>query len=139
MEAGLDAPPYFWGASEDEIAANYNGCGPEKFSKLQDEIVKVLTGTKSPDEELRKILTWIFELFELGFVIHDWDFKNSDNTETGFIESNHRLYTNMGRLLNAKYPVWNPLNWPKRAFWWLKMRLVYKAVSSSEGLRAWRD
>lgn len=140
MLAGLDATPAFWGTDEEVLAKMFNGCGPDKFSKLQQEIAEMFIdkGT-DPNEALRKLLTEIFALFILGFVIHDFDFSNSDKTRKGFDEANNRLLENMRRLLNNKYPLWKFWLYPLRARWWVRMEVVYAAVGSDEGFRAWCD
>ena len=69
----------------------YNGCGADWMP-----------------QSLRDRLTSLFAIFAPAFLIHDWDYTNSDGSEEKFHAANLRLFTNCRRLADASYG-W--LNW----------------------------
>jgi hypothetical protein len=137
--AGLHAPDSFWAASEEEIAANFNGAGPDTFSLSRWRIVRAVFGDSDLNAAFRAILTRFLELFVLAFVIHDWRYANADRTEAGFHAANAEMLANMAILLEQAFPFRQFWRWADRARWWLRMRLAYRAVESDDGYQAWMD
>lgn len=140
-KAGLKAPESFWSAKPEEIETCYNGAGPDKIPMAARLFLEKILG-ESDIEKLeqggRKILTKLLDLYEPAFVIHDWDFKQSNGTEAKFHEANERMWQNMRILLNKAYSIWNPFKWKERALWWGKGKAAYYACEEY-GLDAWRD
>lgn len=140
-DAGLEASESFWQAKPLEIENTYNGAGPDHFPMalrlfLEKELGE--TDIEKLESAGRKVLTKLLELYALAFVIHDWDFKQSDGTEESFHKANDRMWQNIRILLSAKYSFWNPFSWKERAIWWGKGRAAYYACEEY-GFDAWRD
>lgn len=117
----LDAVKEFWATPEEEIAYIYNGAGPDWMLPLG-----------------RKVITYLLDLFQGAFIIHDFDFQRSDKSRENFDIANLRMKQNMGRILDKEYPVGNPFNWFQRARWWWRMRAAYRACDRF-GWSAWCD
>ena len=137
----MEAQESFWKADPSEIAKNYNGAGPDNLPAGLRVFLEKEFGTADVSKLAaggRKILTSMLSLFVLAYVIHDWDYAHSDRTEDGFHAANNRMRDNMSKLLNSKYPVWNPLTWRSRAIWWGKAQAAYYACEKF-GMSAWED
>lgn len=75
------------GRQDADIAADYNGCGPEWFPGF-----------------IREKLTSFLALFEPAFLVHDSDFSQADGSTFAFAQANDRLEMNCLRLANYNYP-----------------------------------
>lgn len=141
--AGLQAEPEFWATSEADVAAIYNGAGPDHFPTAINMLLRVLTFANSDeaDDNGRDFLTFMLRLFDLVFAIHDFDFRpgRPDKSEDAFHAANQRMLDNMEIILNAEYPLWQFWWYFERAWWWTKMQLAYEACESNAGLAAWND
>lgn len=129
LKFGLDAPAAFWHADALEIGRIYNGAGPDNLPKA----LSFLDATY-----VRQELTEWLKLFELAFVIHDYEFAFSDGTEASFHAANKRMLANMKKILDAEYPFWKFWTWGFRSRWWLRAKAAYIACERF-GLDAWRD
>ena len=129
MKYGLAAPSAFWHADDLEIARIYNGAGPDNMPKALSFLDAA---------EVRQELTEWLKLFELAFVIHDYEFAFSDGTEASFHATNDRMLANMKKILEAEYPFWKFLMWRFRSRWWLRAQAAHFACEKF-GLEAWRD
>lgn len=78
------------GRQDADIAADYNGCGPEWLPGF-----------------IREKLTSFLALFEPAFLIHDSDFASSDGSTFAFTQANDRLEMNCLRLSSYTYPWWS--------------------------------
>lgn len=78
------------GRQDADIAADYNGCGPEWLPGF-----------------IREKLTSFLALFEPAFLIHDSDFASSDGSTFAFAQANDRLEMNCLRLSSYTYPWWS--------------------------------
>lgn len=78
------------GRQDADIAADYNGCGPEWLPGF-----------------LREKLTSFLSLFEPAFLIHDSDYASSDGSTFDFSLANDRLEMNCLRLSSYTYPWWS--------------------------------
>ncbi len=135
--AGLEAPEAFWSDSEANIAAIFNGCGPDDFTGLPGHVLDALVGPDRADAVGRAILGRFLELFTPAFVIHDWEYHQSDRTEAGFHAANLRMLRNMELLLEQAHPFRRFWEWPERVRWWIRLRLAFRAVESAAGYQAW--
>lgn len=137
--AGLIAPDSFWAASEEEIGAIYNGCGPDTFNGWPRWFLRRIFGEDLADMAGRAMLTQFLRIFEPAFPPHDWEYNYSDHTEESWHAANERMLHNMGVLLEAAYPFAHVWAWPLRVRWYLRMRAAYRAVESDDGYQAWLD
>lgn len=102
----------------DEIAAEYNGIGPEFL----------------PDE-IRDEVTRFLAIFEPAALIHDLRYSRADGTREGFETANMEFHANCLTLARAKYPWWRFVSRrvaEKTAF------ALFKAVDSYLGWVAYR-
>lgn len=136
--ARLDAPRSFWEASEEAIAAVYNGAGPDEFNGWPRWFLVRVFGDRYADDAGRAMLTQFLNLYWKAFVIHDWRYAVADGTLLGFVEANEEMRRNMKKLLNQAYPLSRVWTWPLRARWYLRLRAAYAAVCSDAGWEAWR-
>jgi len=120
-EYDLNVPTGFRELTMDYIADNYNGAGPDWMP-----------------EEARHVLTWLLDIFEPAFLIHDMEFSASDRTEKGFIAANNRLWRNIKKIINYLYPLYNPFCWAEHARWWCKGYETWQACVKF-GHSAWMD
>lgn len=120
-EYALETPKNFSMLTAESIADIYNGAGPDWMPAWQ-----------------RAILTEFLEIFEPVFVIHDIRFNFSDKTKRGFNTANNEMWRNMKRVLSAKFPLSNPLNWLSRAKWYTRAYIAYKACKDC-GWKAWTN
>ena len=72
----------------EELAAEYNGAGPDSWIP-----------------EARNILTKAMELFKPVVLIHDMQFAQSDGTDEGFAKTVDDWCANTKKIKNALYPV----------------------------------
>ncbi len=114
---GLEAPESFWMAPVEELARNYNGCGPEWMSKFE-----------------RATLTFALRVFEPAILIHDYEFSESDGTKKSFKAANSRIFANCVKLAIAAY-AWYRL-WRYR---WLRRAAVVWIFCRYGGWSAWTD
>ncbi len=90
----LDAPESFWESSDEQLAEIYNGAGPDQLGKYG-----------------RAKLTKFLEMFEAAFLIHDFEFENSDDSKAGLALANERMWKNMCKL------VFGLCNWRNYTQW----------------------
>jgi len=99
----LSAPEEFWTATDEYLADNYNGAGPDWLPQWG-----------------RAVLTFFLWLFAAAFLIHDFQFTKSDKSEKGFAEANSEMLYNMLKLNDAKFGSWwlKPLHtcWRDKAY-----------------------
>ena len=106
--------------SADEMAAAWNGIGPEFLpSEIRDRITDALA------------------LFKPACFIHDLRFAQSDGRRHEFVLANAELLDNCRKCAAHAYPWW--LHPWKRIRANAAAALIYKACSSSAGWRAWID
>ena len=75
------------GRQDADIAADYNGCGPEWLPA-----------------PIREKLTRLLAIFEPAFLIHDCDYSAANGSTGDWAEANDRLEMNCLRLANYTYP-----------------------------------
>lgn len=102
----------------DEIAAEYNGIGPEFL----------------PDE-IRDEVTRFLALFEPAALIHDLRYSAGNGTREDFENANMEFHANCLTLARAKYAWWRPL---RRCAAESAALALFKAVSSYFGWVAYR-
>ncbi|MCR5750720.1 MAG: hypothetical protein K6G91_02045 [Kiritimatiellae bacterium] len=117
-EAGLSGSMELLSMPTEDIAANYNGIGPECLS-----------------EEGRRKLTKVFKFHEAACLIHDVvRFAKSDGTSARFNEANDELERNGYILADFKCAWYNPMRyWHHRG-----ARIIAKACRVA-GWSAWMD
>ena len=118
IAAGLEGADALTDAPSWALARIYNGCGAEWMP-----------------ESFRQRLTKWLEVFESAFLIHDWDFSDSDGTRVGFVRANERLERNCRKLADFVYPWYNWRRYAARAL----APVVYEAVSCPGGWLAWQQ
>lgn len=110
----------------EEIAAEYNGAGPDSWLP-----------------EAREILTKAMELFKPVVLIHDMQFAQSDGSDEGFARTVADWCANTRKIKDAEYPV----NWWKILFnksyrmkveyWTCIMESANYAISTKAAKDAW--
>lgn len=115
----LESPWSYKQATPEQIAAQSNGIGPDRWPK-----------------HLREHVTDALSLFAPAAVIHDWEFgpPENDGTLERWHEANARFGENCKRLARAKYPVWRFL---RRGASLAVADSLYWAVESPAGREAW--
>jgi len=88
--ADLDGVEFIQDCSYAELAAAYNGIGPEW-----------LPGA------LREKVTRYLALFEPAALIHDMRYAKGDGTQLAWQQANEEFRQNCRRLADAAYPWWN--------------------------------
>jgi len=134
----LDMPDSFKNATDETIRTVYNGCGPDHFNSVFDWLAEHVFKVKPDqvDDVLRDKLTAHYAFFEAAFMIHDWDFQNSDGTESSFHTANKRLYANCKRLVAALLSWWKePIAKAKRE---IQCWNIFTACERF-GLEAWQS
>lgn len=111
--------------SLEEIAAEYNGAGPDNWIP-----------------EAREILTKAMALFKPVVLIHDMQFAHSDGTDEGFARTVADWRANTRKILAAEYPLftWRILDKSYRldlAYWTGVMEAVNLAISTGAAKDAW--
>jgi hypothetical protein len=121
LDFNLEATDSFWICPVDILANIYNGAGPDWLPNWT-----------------RAILSFILRLFGPAFLIHDFDFELSDKTRKGFNLVNKRMWRNIRKILSFEYPLTKWRLWKKRAHWWSKGFIAYRACVRG-GWSAWLD
>ena len=108
-----------------ELAAEYNGAGPDSWIP-----------------EAREILTKAMALFKPVALIHDIQFAQSDGTDEGFDRTVSDWRANTRKILSAEYPLftWRILNKSYRlnlAYWTGVMEAANLAISTRAAKDAW--
>ena len=117
VEAQLEGSAVIGAHTVDELAAVYNGCGPEWLPR-----------------SMREFLSRHFAEFAPAFLVHDWDFAHSDGTRLSFSRANDRLERNCRRLADLAHP-WH--SWRRYA---LRLRAYAIADACRDcGWKAWKD
>ena len=111
--------------SLEEIAAEYNGAGPDSWLP-----------------EARDILTRAMALFKPVVLIHDIQFAQSDGTDEGFARTVDDWCANTGKIMNAVFPLftWRLLNKGYRrelAYWTGVRQAADLAISTKAAKDAW--
>ena len=109
----------------EEIAAEYNGAGPDSWLPIA-----------------REALTAVMELFKPVVLIHDMQFAQSDGTDEGFAKTVDDWCSNTRKILATAYPFWT---WRllsksyriKLAYWTGIMETVNIAISTRAAKEAW--
>jgi len=117
--ADLDGLDFARTFAVDEIAANFNGIGPEWLKP-----------------EIREKLTDWLSLFTPAALIHDLRYTKSDGKRYGFNLANIEFHNNCLKLARWAYP------WYRILRRWLAENAalaLYKAVCSEGGWKAWQD
>lgn len=111
----------------EELAAEYNGAGPDSWIP-----------------EARNILTKAMALFRPVVLIHDIQFAQSDGTDEGFTKTVDDWCVNTKKILAAEYPVWtcpwrlfNKNYRRELAYWTGVMGAVNLAISTQAAKEAW--
>lgn len=113
---GLEGREILSNHTDGELAALYNGIGPEAFP-----------------EWLRSVLDYLHPSLAPVAFIHDVEWGDSDGTEASFAASNARFKRNGYRVARALYPWW-------RLRRWIVMNDArrFGNLCQSFGWRAWR-
>ena len=115
--ADLDGLDFIADFSYAEIAAEYNGIGPEWLPS-----------------EIREKLSKHLELFAPAALIHDMRFAQSDGSRYGFNFANLEFRANCTKLAEQAYPWWS---WRRyRAY--LAAHAMYDFVTGQGGWVAWQ-
>ena len=119
VEANLDGLDFLSNFSYEELAAGYNGIGPEFLpSAVRDRITKYLS------------------LFAPAAMIHDMRTDASDGSREKFLAANDEFRRNCLKLANRAYPWYNWKRYRARA----AAQVLFDFVSAdSFGLKAWLD
>ena len=109
----------------EEIAAEYNGAGPDSWLPIA-----------------REALTAAMALFKPVVLIHDIQFAQSDGTDEGFAKTVADWCANTKKIMAVEYPVWTwrLLNKSYRinlAYWTGVMEAVNLAISTRSAKEAW--
>ena len=111
----------------EELAAEYNGAGPDSWIP-----------------EAREILTRAMTLFKPVVLIHDIQFAQSDGTDDGFAKTVADWCANTKKIMAVEYPVWTCLwrlfnkNYRRElAYWTGVMGAVNLAISTRSAKEAW--
>ena len=117
VEAGLDGLDFMARFTYEQLAAGYNGCGPEWMLG-----------------ECRDKLTVYLAVFEPAFLIHDMRTEKSDGSRERFAEANNELLRNCLALADHAYPwySWRRYRAHAAAF------AIFEACDSQLGFVAWR-
>ena len=109
----------------EELAAEYNGAGPDSWIP-----------------EARYLLTQAMVLFKPVVLIHDIQFAQSDGTDEGFSKTVDDWCANTKKIMAAEYPVWTwrllDNNYRRElAYWTGVMKAVNLAISTRAAKEAW--
>ena len=113
------------GLTPEEIAAEYNGAGPDSWLP-----------------EAREILTRAMALFKPVVLIHDIQFAQSDGTDEGFARTVADWCANTGKIMAAEYPLftWRLFNRDYRrelAYWTGVRKAADLAISTKAAKESW--
>lgn len=118
FELDLEGCCFALSFSDDVLAREYNGIGPEFLEpNLRD-----------------KVTSW-FHIFEPAALIHDMRNTLSDGERLNFEKANKEFLNNCLKIADSTYPWWRPRRYLAR----LVARLLYEFVQSDYGWRAWLD
>ena len=111
--------------SLEELAAKYNGAGPDSWIP-----------------EARYALTTGMALFKPVVLIHDIQFAQSDGSDAGFQQAVNDWIVNTGKILRAEFPLftWRMLSRSYRlnmAYWTSVKYMADAAISGPAAKRAW--
>ncbi|MCP3967667.1 MAG: hypothetical protein GY750_12305 [Lentisphaerae bacterium] len=120
-EYDLEAPDNFFLCTDKELAAMYNGAGPDWLGDWG-----------------RERLTSRLDLFEAAFLVHDFEYTCSDHTEEGFDDANKRMWQNMRKIIFGIYSWHRISDWDNIAYWLVKAFTAYRACARL-GWSAWMD
>lgn len=114
------------GYSDAELAAMYNGAGPDAW----------------PDD-LRGLLTRAMLLFKPVVLIHDVQYTLSDGTAAGFAKTVSDWRTNCHKIFAADWPLWTPRMLSKayrreRLYWYGVMTAANFAIETTAARDAWQ-
>ena len=84
---GVKAPEGFWAARSKDLAAAYNGIGPEAWNP-----------------GFRSVVTWLLSPFSAAALPHDWAWSQQEKSYGRFTKSN----------LEFAYNAWREALWQKR-------------------------
>lgn len=88
---GFDEPPAYRKLTDQQVADNANGVGPDAFPSIA-----------------RKLLTLAVEYGDLPADIHDVEYRLSDGTTVAFLAANGRWYHNSRLWISANRSRFNP-------------------------------
>ena len=122
---GLEETGILDGYTDMELAAIYNGAGPDSWIPLA-----------------RDAVTALMELFESAFLIHDTQFHGSDGLRESFEKTAECWKRNCRKVFETEYPFWS---WKqcfrsyraKRIYWYGVMQAGNLAVSGGAAFQAW--
>lgn len=117
VDADLDGMEFLAPFSYEQMAAEYNGIGPESLSEKQ-----------------RKKLTKWLKLFEPACLIHDMRFSVSDGQRQAFNYANMELRDNCLKLSSWAYGWYNWKRYRAR----FAARVMYAAVCTPAGWEVWQ-
>lgn len=116
--ADLDGLDFLSSYEYGEIAAAYNGIGPEWMPA-----------------ELREKVSGYLDLFAPAALIHDMRYQVSDGSRKGFNFANMEFWSNCVKLAEDAYPWWNWRRYGAR----LAAAALYDCVRSQCGWVAWTE
>ncbi|UDQ98970.1 hypothetical protein LJT99_05390 [Lentisphaerae bacterium WC36] len=108
-------------ATNEQIAACYNGCGAEWMPNWS-----------------RDVIDQFVTLYKDCVVVHDWDFSHSDGTKENFNLANKRMLKNMKKIRDYHFPWSNPKHYFTCFKWYLKARVLYRTLNKF-GFKAWQE
>ena len=125
---GLEGREILANHTDGELAALYNGIGPEAFP-----------------EWLRSVLDYLHPSLAPVAFIHDVEWGDSDGTEESFAASNARFKRNGYRVARGLYPWWRLRRWIAmndarrfgnlcQSFGWKAWRAPYEARVAEESM-----
>ena len=94
-ECGLDDDGLLAKYTDEELAATYNGIGPEAFPAW-----------------LRSVIDALHPSLEPVALIHDVEWSQEDKSTARFMASNARFKQNGYKVAKAKFAWWNPAATP---------------------------
>lgn len=116
--ADLDGLDFLSSYEYGEIAAAYNGIGPEWMPA-----------------DLREKVSGYLDLFAPAALIHDMRYQMSDGSRYGFSYANMEFHENCLKLADHAYPWWNWRRYRAR----LIAHVLYDFVRGGGGWKAWID
>lgn len=120
VELGLKYPTCFTEMSADELAAVINGYGPENWN-----------------EELRRVLTWIFRKYPVPAAIHDVRYEFSDGRELTRKAADAEFSANLLLVWMHTYGRWR---WVNLLAWFDYWKITCAAKLTLQfGRNAWRE
>lgn len=110
---GMSASQQLLNASADDLAAVFNGCGPDAWPR-----------------SIRKKLTWVYRNYPETIGNHDWRFMFSDGRSDTLEMVNREFLSNGMIKLNALYPLSKPWLYIHRAWAWNKLHIAHLALAA---------